>query len=390
MADGYRFPQQSAGNYYYPQQHTQQQHHPRHLIRSGTPPNNIRSTFNANTPSPSRSPDPQSPAQNLYGMFNQSHQQQGQHGRVNGGPGGRGGMPMMYNFQHQNTHQQHAQHHPSIQHDQNAHTTNGSVLAHHSTYSSGVLSNSTPNFTANGLSNGHTATTRGGQAQQINEHWAEQLKLHKDSERAHTAMIDQHAPHHYARLKAGENRGIGSASAASSGQDGDVEDRSRPGAYVDPVLKRQDWHNMDLSGQGLRVLAVPLFSYTFLGELYVASNKISHIPATIGNLRHLRHLDASNNLLTELPPELGICVFLKNLLVFDNNIRVLPNEIGSLHQLEMLGIEGNPLDAGLKQEIMDKGSKALITHLREQAPGKSQHMSDLASTDYNSPLAANS
>src|SRR6187402_703536 len=99
MADGYRFPQQSAGSYYYPQ-HTQP-HHPRsQIIRNGTPPNNIRSVFNPDTPSPSRSPDSHSPAQSLYGMFNQTHQQ-GQHGRVNGAPGR--GMPMMYNFQqHQN------------------------------------------------------------------------------------------------------------------------------------------------------------------------------------------------------------------------------------------------------------------------------------------------
>jgi CCR4-NOT transcription complex subunit 6 len=73
--------------------------------------------------------------------------------------------------------------------------------------------------------------------------------------------------------------------------------------------------------------------------------------------------------MTELPPELGMCVYLKHLLVFDNSIRTLPNELGSLYQLEMLGIEGNPLDAGMKQEIMEHGTKALIHHLREQAPG---------------------
>src|SRR5450432_4139574 len=203
MADGYRFPQQSAGNYYYAQ------HPPRHLARNASPPNNIRSGFNTDTPSPSRSPDSTSPGQNLYGMFGQSHQQ-GQHGRVNGGPNGQR-MPMMYNFQHQNAHQQqqqHTQHHPSLQQEHSVHGGNGSAMGHHASYSSSVLSNATPSFTPNSLQNGHLSTTRGGQAQQITEHWAEQLKLHKETERAHATMIEQHAPNHYARTKGHENRSI--------------------------------------------------------------------------------------------------------------------------------------------------------------------------------------
>jgi len=370
MADGYRFPQQSAGNYYYPQ-HTQP-HHPRHqIIRNGTPPNNVRSIFSADTPSPSRSPDSHSPAQSLYGMFNQSHQQ-GQHGRVNGGPGR--GMPAMYNFQHQNSHQpQHMQHHANIQQDHTAHTTNGAVLGHHTSYSSGVLSNSTPSFTPSNLQNGHSTTTRGGQAEQINEHWAQQLKLHKESEKAHSLMMEG-APNHYARLRAGENRGITPAPAApvsapNDSQDDENRDLGRMADQQSPV-KRQDWHNMDLSGQGLRVLSAPVFNYVFLKELYVASNKLGYLPPTIGQLRHLTLLDVSNNQLSELPLELGMCVYLKHLLAFDNNIRTLPNELGSLYQLEMLGIEGNPLDSGMRTEIMTNGTKKLIEHLREEAPGK--------------------
>ncbi len=65
-----------------------------------------------------------------------------------------------------------------------------------------------------------------------------------------------------------------------------------------------------------------------------------------------------------------MCTFLRHLLLFDNNIRTLPNELGSLYMLEMLGIEGNPLDAGMKSEIMENGTKALIHRLREQAPGE--------------------
>jgi CCR4-NOT transcription complex subunit 6 len=281
-------------------------------------------------------------------------------------------MPMMYNFQHQNSHQQqHAQHHPTLQQDHNAHTANG--LNHHSTFS-GVLSNSTPSFTPTSLQNGHSTISRTGQTQPINEHWAEQLQLYKDSQRAHTAMVEGHAPHHYARIKAGENRGISSAATNATNQENETENHGRT-SNPEEFVKRQDWNNMDLSGQGLRVLAAPLFSYTFLTELYVASNKITHLPASIGHLRHLKHLDASNNQLTQLPPELGMCVYLKNLLLFDNNIQTLPNELGSLYQLDMLGIEGNPLDAAMKQVIVEKGTKTLIHDLRESTPSKKAQMS---------------
>src|SRR5436853_6827973 len=114
MADGYRYTQKTVGNYYYPQQQS------RHLARNGSPPNNIRSGFSTDAPSPPRSPDLTSSSQGLYEMFSQGHQQ-GQHGRVNGGQNGQR-MPIMYNFQHQNAHQQqaHTQHHQNLQQD---HTT---------------------------------------------------------------------------------------------------------------------------------------------------------------------------------------------------------------------------------------------------------------------------
>ncbi|EKD21095.1 putative Glucose-repressible alcohol dehydrogenase transcriptional effector [Drepanopeziza brunnea f. sp. 'multigermtubi' MB_m1] len=366
MADAYRFSQQSAGSYYFPQQ--TQQHLPRQqIIRNTTPPSSIRPVYNADTPSPSRSPDPHSPAPNIYAMFNQSHQQ-GQHGRVNGGPG-RGNMPIMFNnFQHQNSpHHPHNAHntHTTLQQDHNTHSTNGGIIGHHATYSSGVLSNATPSFTPNSLTNGHSGTTRGGQAVQISEHWARQLEMHKESEKAHVHMADGHS-HHYARMKAGENKGLALVAPPDPDtQDSDEKDLSRMSTQS---TKRQDWFNLDFSGQGIKVLAEPIFQYQFLKKLYVASNKLTRLPSSIRHLRSLQHLDASNNLLTELPPELGMCVFLENLLVFDNSIQTLPNELGSLFHLEMLGIEGNPLAPELKQEIMERGTKSLITLLQNQAP----------------------
>lgn len=127
---------------------------------------------------------------------------------------------------------------------------------------------------------------------------------------------------------------------------------------------------MDMSGQGLRNLAPELFRYQFLNELFLPSNKLTRLPKEIGELRQLRYLDCSYNQLSELPPELGMCTYLKHLLLFNNNIQELPFELGSLHLLEMLGIEGNPLDPNVKQEIMEKGTKNLVNALRENAPSR--------------------
>lgn len=357
MADGYRFSQQSAGNYYYPQN----THHPRHLIRTGTPPNNIRSAFNTNTPSPTRTPDPQSPAHGLYGMFNH---QQGQHGRVNGA--GRGAMAdhtRMIPYPHLMHQSQHTQHHANIQQDHNAHNTNG--VGHHANFTSVGMQNSTSNFTSN-LQNGHATSTHGGQPPVINEHWQKQLELYQESKKAKLQ-----GPHHFARSKSAQNT-VDTKPVATTSNEEEPESasRNRP-SNTDISIKRQDWHNMDMSGLGLRALSVEVFQYTFLRELYVAYNALTSLPSVIGQLRHLSHLDASGNALQTLPPELGMCVYLKNLLLFDNQLTSLPQSFGSLYQLEMLGIEGNKqMDPAIKSEIMEKGTKALIHTLKEEAPGK--------------------
>jgi len=237
-----------------------------------------------------------------------------------------------------------------------------------STYQSGVMPNSSP-FSGHAVHSSNVPTTRGGSAQQITEHWADQLRKHKESERAHLSNEGQ--GHFYARSRATENKGIpagpstpgGSAPSADGG-----EDRTRPYS-VEKSSERQYWHNLDMSGQGLRNITPKLFIYEFLHELFISSNRLTSLPAGIGELRHLQRLEASHNLIGSLPPEIGMCTALRELLLFDNRLQDLPNEMGSLHLLEMLGIEGNPhFNPRLRDKVMEEGTKALITMLREQAP----------------------
>ncbi|ROW16049.1 hypothetical protein VPNG_02501 [Cytospora leucostoma] len=362
MADGYQYLQQHLGNLIYIQPS------PKNPLADQTFLNTLLSHVSPSPRPPSKSPNHDPQGRSSQGMYNSGHQP-GPTSRLNGGPSAAPrGIPMLYNHPSNATHQySHAPHHQGIQPDHSGHA--GS-MGHASGYSSGVIPNSSP-YSTNNIPNGHSGATRGGQAQQINEEWGLQLRLHKDAERANSTMVEQHQGHYFARLKAAENRGIGPPVAATStgnAGDGDDEQGVRRPHVVEKTDERQDWFNLDLSGQGMRNLAPPLFHYTFLKELYLAANKLSQIPAEFGQLRSLTLLDLSHNQITDIPPEMGMCTSLKQLFLFDNQIRTLPYELGSLFNLEALGIEGNPLDQDMKQELMDKGTKSLIGLLREQAP----------------------
>ncbi|KAF6826500.1 Glucose-repressible alcohol dehydrogenase transcriptional effector [Colletotrichum plurivorum] len=363
MADGTRYLDHAAGDLYL-----------NSLIPKETSAtdalllNTLLSRFVAKDLTPNHSSNP-TPRANLLGMFSQNHQQ-GHNSRINGTPGGRGIPPMLYNYQQQQQqhHQAHLQHHQAAQAEHAAHNGNGGVMGHHSAFSSGVMGSSSP-YSNNAMQNGQGGAGRGGQAQPMTDHWVEQLRLHEESKLAHRAMTEQSQPHYYARLKASENKGIGGPSPTTGKASGDDEtdDRRRPYS-VERTKERQNWHNMDLSGQGLRNLAPALFRYQFLHDLFIASNRLQSLPPAIGQLRQLRYLNVSFNQIKTLPAELGMCTYLNQLLLFENQIQTLPFELGSLHLLEVLGIEGNPIDPDMKQEIMEKGTKSLINLLKEQAP----------------------
>ncbi|KZF25029.1 glucose-repressible alcohol dehydrogenase transcriptional effector [Xylona heveae TC161] len=360
MADGtYRFQQPTAGQFFFPHG-AQQTHHQRHLPRNGSPVHAGRVGFSNDTPSPTRSPGAQSPAHNLYAMFSQSHQQ-GQH-LMNGGPSQQRfamQMNLAQKFQHQNHHAHHqTQHHHQPQQDHTAHSTHAGNLAHQHAFS-GTLSTATPHFSSTHLPNGTPTSGTAALTKPLSEHWAHQLQMAAESRQASS-------PHHYARTNAHINKGITTTATNGVRKEGDNEERNR--ATGEDNKKRQRWMSLDFGGQGLRALSEPLFNYTFLDKLYLNFNKLTHLPAAIGRLRHLTHLDLSNNQLSELPAEIGMLSSLKNLLLFDNNLHSLPYELGYLYQLEFLGIEGNPLEDSLKDQLVQNGTKALVTHLRESAP----------------------
>ena len=150
-----------------------------------------------------------------------------------------------------------------------------------------------------------------------------------------------------------------------------AEERNR--ATTISENSRQDWNALDFSGQGMRALSPMLFQYDFLSKLFLDHNRLTRLDPIIGQLRKLTHLDISNNQIMELPEEIGMLVNLKELLFFDNNIQTLPAQIGHLFKLEMLGIDGNPLEEDIREVIMHHGTKTLVTQFREDYPRKNPH-----------------
>lgn len=227
----------------------------------------------------------------------------------------------------------------------------------------------------------HAAASAVSMQNSASPHWQEQHSLLNASRSASE-------PHHHARQAAILNKNNSSVTVAGAGaiinpnttynppashqqqqnrKDGPPADVAETRNGLGDV-ERQDWKALDLGGQGLHALSNALFAYTFLDKLYINHNKLKRLPAAIGKLKLLQLLDASSNQLAELPPELGMLTNLRQLLVFDNKLSVLPFELGSLYKLEVVGVEGNPLEDSYKQILMKEGTRSLIMNLRDNSP----------------------
>ena len=142
----------------------------------------------------------------------------------------------------------------------------------------------------------------------------------------------------------------------------DVAGRTRPG---DVVVEKQAWSTLDFSSVGIVNLNRDIWKFTFLTCIYLNNNRLTVLPKELGLLKGLTKLDVSGNQLTSIPPQLGMLTNLKEFLLFDNDIQTLPNELGTLYQLELLGLEGNPLAEPYKSVFLKDGTQGLISYLLE-------------------------
>lgn len=180
------------------------------------------------------------------------------------------------------------------------------------------------------------------------------------------------SPHHHARAAAAMARNTPLSSTVT------ITDPNDPHKHFNGSRNKstsegdegQVWTSLDMGGMGLKNIAPTICNYTFLTALYINHNSLTYLMPSLSKLSNLKTLDVSGNKLTMLPPELGLLSNLRELLLFDNNIVSLPTEFGNLYQLETLGLEGNPIQADLKNILLKEGTQALIISLRENAPGK--------------------
>jgi CCR4-NOT transcription complex subunit 6 len=368
MADGpHRF-QQGAGQQFFNQQYNH--YNNRHFQpRPTSPAGSGRIGFTTDTPSPSRSPGPQSPAQhNPYSsMYNQNHTQH-QHGIMNGAGTSRFGNILNLNsnrpVQH-HAHQPHAHHNQQHQ-EHSSHTTHQPNYVNHQQHpSGGALSNTASHFTPSHLQNGTPNNGYSTPSKPVTEHWQKQVEIAQREREMTTA-------HPHARNASSASKTIMPGTTNGHTKDGDKEERYRTGGgATGPDAEDQIWFDLDMGGANLRVMGPALFNYKFLTRLYFNNNKLRSVPPAIGRLRNLAVLDLSLNELTDLPAEIGMLVNLRELLLVDNNLEILPYELGNLFQLQMLAIDGNPLVEEQRNIISELGSVGIIEHLREHAPGRS-------------------
>jgi Leucine-rich repeat (LRR) protein len=100
---------------------------------------------------------------------------------------------------------------------------------------------------------------------------------------------------------------------------------------------------LDLSGNLLTTLPSTLETLTHLELLAISYNRFSLIPETITKLKNLVHFYGDNNEISSLPESIGNLKALQTLNLDNNSLTPLPESIGNLKALQTLNLDNNPL-----------------------------------------------
>lgn len=115
---------------------------------------------------------------------------------------------------------------------------------------------------------------------------------------------------------------------------------------------------LDLSDKNLQKLPEYVLKITDLEELDISNNKLTGaLPAEIRQLKKLKVLNCSDNLMTGVPAEIGQLENLEVLNLANNDLTGLPNELGNLKKLKILNLSGNNYSK-MDLDIIKKGLSA--------------------------------
>lgn len=112
---------------------------------------------------------------------------------------------------------------------------------------------------------------------------------------------------------------------------------------------------LDLVGFKANIIeTVPAISLnTNLRWLILTNNRITQLPAEIGNCSRMQKLMLAGNLLTELPQQLSQCHNLALLRISANQLSKLPHWLLSMSKLSWLAFSGNPFNIKPPVESLD-------------------------------------
>eukprot|EP00180_Rhodochaete_pulchella_P001743 Plantae.Rhodophyta-Rhodochaete_pulchella.ctg2609.p2 GENE.Plantae.Rhodophyta-Rhodochaete_pulchella.ctg2609~~Plantae.Rhodophyta-Rhodochaete_pulchella.ctg2609.p2 ORF type:complete len:275 (+),score=39.73 Plantae.Rhodophyta-Rhodochaete_pulchella.ctg2609:1549-2373(+) len=131
-----------------------------------------------------------------------------------------------------------------------------------------------------------------------------------------------------------------------------------PAAIGDLRSLRVCW----LANNRLESLPLEMFKLTAMEELHLFGNDLKGLPDEIGNMASLRVLNAGRNQLTKVPEAVGKLTNLETLHLYENDLDSLPVALSNLPKLKVLSTHGNGRMRVPPRDVLHQGVQAVARY----------------------------